>query len=68
VVFEELAGLAEVARICGVSKGTALRYTRRTDFPRPVGRIAASPIWRVTDVKAWAERTLPLKRGRPRSE
>lgn len=66
MALEPFAGLAEVAQICGVSKGTALRYTKRDDFPEPIGRVAATPIWRVHDVEEWASRTLPLKEGRPR--
>ena len=64
---EALAGLAEIAEICRVAKGTALRYSKRPDFPDPIGRIAAGPIWKRADVEAWALRVLPLKTGRPSS-
>jgi predicted DNA-binding transcriptional regulator AlpA len=65
--LEPLAGLAEVAKICGVAKGTALRYTKRPDFPTPIDHIAAGPIWKRADVEDWASRVLPLKTGRPSS-
>jgi predicted DNA-binding transcriptional regulator AlpA len=63
---DELAGIAEVAEICGVPKRTAIRYSQRADFPEPLDRLAAGPVWRRVDVEAWAKRTLPLPTGRPR--
>jgi hypothetical protein len=62
----ELSGLAEIAEICETTKPTALRYTKRADFPDPIGRIAAGPIWRRADIERWAASTLPLQVGRPR--
>jgi predicted DNA-binding transcriptional regulator AlpA len=65
VELEELAGLAEVAMICGVAKPTALRYSKRDDFPLPLGRLASGPVWRRADIERWALDTLPLRVGRP---
>jgi predicted DNA-binding transcriptional regulator AlpA len=65
MVPDELAGLAEVAAICGVTKDTALKYARRSDFPKPLDRLAAGPVWSRADVEAWAAKTLPLPTGRP---
>lgn len=62
---DELAGVAEVAEICGVPKRTAIRYTQRPDFPEPLDRLASGPVWRRTDVEEW-KRMLPLPTGRPR--
>ena len=61
-----LAGLAEVAALLGVSKRTATRYTNRNDFPEPVARLAAGPIWLEDDVREW-KRTTVVTRGRPRT-
>ncbi|MGB2874797.1 MAG: AlpA family phage regulatory protein [Gaiellaceae bacterium] len=61
----ELAGLSEVAELCGVSKRTALNYAARKDFPKPVDRLASGPVWRRADVKQWAKATLPIRTGRP---
>lgn len=61
-----LAGLAEVAEICGVSKNMAVRYAKRQDFPEPLDRLASGPVWRRADVEAWAKANLPLPTGRPR--
>jgi predicted DNA-binding transcriptional regulator AlpA len=63
----ELAGLAEVAEVCGVSKQMATRYTRRPGFPEPVDRLAAGPVWRRSEIEAWAKETLPLRRRKPAS-
>ena len=60
-----LVGLAEVARLLGVTKRTATDYTKRDDFPAPVQRLAATPIWKRAEVTAWAADKLPLTRGRP---
>jgi hypothetical protein len=65
---EELAGLADIARLLGVTKRTAQKYVRRPDFPETLGRIAAGPVWRRSEVEAWAKATLPLPTGRPRKE
>jgi predicted DNA-binding transcriptional regulator AlpA len=62
---EELLGLADIARELGVSKKTAQNYIARGDFPEPLGRIAAGPVWRKRHVDRWAKRTLPLPQGRP---
>ena len=61
-----LVGLAEVAEVFGVSKRTASRYTIRNDFPAPVARLRAGPIWLEDDVRTWAAPVPPVKRGRPR--
>jgi predicted DNA-binding transcriptional regulator AlpA len=62
MVPEALAGLAEVAELLGVTKRSAQRYTKRADFPSPIARLAATPVWRQGDVEEWKRRTLPLLR------
>jgi chromosome partitioning protein len=61
-----LVGLAEVAELFHVSKRTASRYAVRADFPAPVARLRAGPIWLEDDVRTWAAPVPPVKRGRPR--
>jgi chromosome partitioning protein len=61
-----LVGLAEVAELFGVSKRTASRYASRSDFPSPVARLRAGPIWVEDDLRSWAAPAPPVKRGRPR--
>jgi predicted DNA-binding transcriptional regulator AlpA len=64
---EELVGFAELLTLLKVSRRTAAKYAKRPDFPEPLDRLASGPVWRRVDVEAWAERTLPLATGRPRS-
>jgi predicted DNA-binding transcriptional regulator AlpA len=62
----ELAGLAEVADMLGIAKRTATKYASRSDFPKPIQRLASGPVWRRVDIDRWAKKTLPLPRtGRP---
>jgi predicted DNA-binding transcriptional regulator AlpA len=61
----KLVGLAEVAELVGISKRTASRYALRSDFPPPVARLRAGPIWLEDDVRTWAAPVPPVKRGRP---
>ena len=62
----KLAGLAEVAEVCDVSKRAAWGYTLRRDFPTPVDHLSTGPVWRRNAVEKWADRMLPLQVGRPR--
>jgi predicted DNA-binding transcriptional regulator AlpA len=67
VSAEQLVGLAEVADLLGVSKRTASRYANRPDFPDPIGRLRAGPVWRKSDIERWRDDNLPLTVGRPPS-
>jgi predicted DNA-binding transcriptional regulator AlpA len=60
-----LVGLAEVAELFGVSKRTASRYALRSDFPSPIVRLRAGPIWLEDDLRNWAAPAPPVRRGRP---
>jgi hypothetical protein len=41
----EYVGLAEVARLLGVSKQRVSELRRRRDFPYPLAELAAGPVW-----------------------
>ncbi len=60
-----LAGLAETAEMLGVTKRTALEYTKRDDFPDPLARLASGPVWDAADVEIWGARHGPFRPGRP---
>lgn len=63
---DKLAGVAEIVELLGVSKQTVINYTKRDDFPEPVDRLAAGPVWRRIDVERWARKYRPtIKPGRP---
>jgi predicted DNA-binding transcriptional regulator AlpA len=66
-VAGELASIAEIAEMLGVTDRTAQRHAERPDFPAPVDVVAGGRIriWRRADVEAWARVTLPLPTGRP---
>lgn len=65
---DDLIGVTEIARVHGVAKNSAWRWTKRAgDFPEPALELASGRVWRRADVEAWAKRTLPLPAGRPRS-
>jgi predicted DNA-binding transcriptional regulator AlpA len=51
----ELLGLAEVAELLGRSRRQATRLTARSDFPEPIARLRATPVWRRADVERWAK-------------
>jgi predicted DNA-binding transcriptional regulator AlpA len=68
VPSEELASIAEVAEILGVTRRTVHRYVDRHDFPKPIGELAAGRVWLRAEVEIWAKATLPLPEGRPRKD
>lgn len=51
---DHLMGVAEVAKLLGVSRQRVQQLARRTDFPEPVARLAATPVWESEDVEQWA--------------
>jgi predicted DNA-binding transcriptional regulator AlpA len=57
---DDLVGLAEVAAMLNTSRTQANRWTRREDFPEPIARLRATPVWRADDVKAWAKQRKPV--------
>ena len=63
--FPRLAGLAEVAGLAGVTRKRAWQLTRHPKFPVPVQELAATPVWRESDVQAWL--ATPRPPGRPKT-
>jgi predicted DNA-binding transcriptional regulator AlpA len=51
----KLAGIREIADLLGVSRQRANQIAAKNDFPKPLDRIAAGPVWRDSEVKAWAK-------------
>lgn len=60
----DLLGFAELVRFLEVPERTAARYVKRPDFPRPVAKLAAGPVWHRADVDRWALAYLPEWRGK----
>lgn len=46
----QMAGLAEVAALAGVSRKRAWQLTKIKTFPAPLQKLAMGPVWRESDV------------------
>jgi len=66
--FPKLAGLAEVASLAGVTRKRAWQLTQHPAFPKPVIVLAATPVWRVSDVQAFLNTPRPAGRARASRE
>jgi hypothetical protein len=60
----EIAGVTEVARMLGVTKQRVSSLSKRGDFPQPLAKLAAGPVWRAGDLTTFAE-GWQRKAGRP---
>jgi hypothetical protein len=49
-------GIAEIVQRFNVSKRTAITWSKREDFPEPVARLRAGPVWLKRDVERWARK------------
>ena len=63
-VQSDLLGLAEVADLLGTTRRNAIRWTQRDDFPEPIARLRATPVWERRDVERWAKQRKPNGRRR----
>lgn len=71
LIPQRLLGLAEVAKMAGISYQTAAAYLCRREqvpaehrFPEPVARFAGTPVWSAPVVGEWLQRR-PGRAGRP---
>lgn len=64
-VRTEFLGLTEVARMLGVSKQRVHVLSARDDFPAPVAKLAAGPVWRAGDLSTFSA-GWKRKGGRPK--
>ena len=48
-----LVGLREAADILGVSHQRTAQLAKRPDFPKPIQRLRATPVWLESDVRAF---------------
>jgi predicted DNA-binding transcriptional regulator AlpA len=62
----DLVGLAEVADLLGTSRRQAIRWTQREDFPEPIIRLRATPVWEEREIRRWMRERKPNKRRRAR--
>ncbi len=54
---DHLMGTSEVAALLGVSRQRVQQLSKTEQFPEPVARLAAGPIWEREDVERWAHET-----------
>ena len=53
----ELVGVAEIARLFGVSSQAASSWRERhADFPSPAASLKSGPVWQYSDILAWAHK------------
>jgi predicted DNA-binding transcriptional regulator AlpA len=53
----ELVVAADVAERLGISRARVSVLASRSDFPRPIGRLGRSDVWRWASVERWARET-----------
>jgi predicted DNA-binding transcriptional regulator AlpA len=57
-VAAELVGVAEIARMLGVSRQRVDQMARNDpEFPQPIAELTAGRIWRLQDIERWARKT-----------
>jgi uncharacterized protein YuzE len=56
VANDELVGVAEAARLCGVKKPNFIRdFAGRPEFPAPIAELAGGRIWRRSEIEAYLQ-------------
>ena len=53
----ELVIAADIAERLRISRARVSVLASRSDFPRPVGRLGRSEVWRWANVQRWARET-----------
>ena len=48
-----LIGAHEIRDLLGVTRQRVYQLTGRSDFPKPIARLAQGKIWAVEDVEEW---------------
>jgi predicted DNA-binding transcriptional regulator AlpA len=63
---QDLVGATEAAHLLGVSRQRVAQLAERPDFPAPIARISAGPVWTRASVHAFMKRWARKITGRPR--
>lgn len=53
--YSDLIGVAELSDLLGVTRSRVVQLRARDDFPRPVFRLRATPVWSRAEVNTWAD-------------
>jgi predicted DNA-binding transcriptional regulator AlpA len=59
----ELVIAADIAERLRISRARVSVLSNRADFPRPVGRLGRSDVWRWSTIQRWARDTRRLNSG-----
>ncbi len=59
----ELVIAADIAERLGISRARVSVLASRSDFPKPVGRLGRSDVWRWMRVERWARETGRLEKA-----
>ena len=59
----ELVIAADIAARLGISRARVSVLSDRSDFPRPVGDLGRSAVWRWTSIERWARKSGRLERA-----
>lgn len=51
--LEDLVTGGEIAKRLGMSRARVHQLAVRPDFPKPLGRVGQSKVWKWSDVRAW---------------
>jgi predicted DNA-binding transcriptional regulator AlpA len=52
----DLVGISEIAEMLGVTNGRVSQLTHEDNFPKPLDRIKAGPVWKRQTIQRWLER------------
>lgn len=63
-----MVGISEIAKLFDVSKQRAVEVSHRPDFPKPLAKLAAGPIWNRHAVLRFLEQWPRKRTGRPRTD
>ena len=55
-IMESLLGSYELTLLLGVKRARVYQITNTDDFPKPAAVLAMGSIWRLDDIKEWAQR------------
>lgn len=64
--FPQLAGVSEIAAMLDVSRQRVAELRQRPDFPAPIARLKAGPVWRAGDLSRFVDEW-ERKPGRPKN-
>jgi predicted DNA-binding transcriptional regulator AlpA len=66
-VEEQLVGVAEAARVLGVSRQRVHQIVQTNPgFPKPIAELSVGRIWRLGDIKAWVEANPDRQKSGPK--